>query len=1106
MAYTINGKVYTEHPLMDEMVYNLDIIMKSIEIKNEETALSLETEETIANSDTLITIKDGTASFSTFPFTQEMLIAYGYNAKTAWNYAAERNTIPKNERYKVFKFCCKWYLENYVEKNNYYRALIGLPWIDEYNEEDAYYVYINESYVEDDSLKELIDFSLPLHEYDNYQIAVITSIGALDIVFQEYSGKEYKYLHFLGDNKMDLYKARKAAKWDILYIPSVELMVSDRFKQLYLANRTLYLQRFYDEAYKIGSDYYEEFMIILLLCQTYTDMIADIPEWYVRRDIFDLRSCQYFLESHGISFFKVIPLKYQTKIVKNMNKLIRYKSTNKNIWDIINLFNIDATVYKYYLFKKRIINIKGSYAIGKNPEDEFLLEFVKAPIGTSYDDTIKDNIFREPYDDITYQDKWWDGEDTHDNIKAKHLAKDFTIEGTKYISLENRISLDDYAFQVEYFFGMLLDSTMHTSDITINIPTISDIISFPLSDLFILLYCLTANYDGYNLSIRVPTNMRTKQKAEFQPYEDCNGGYPYINKAEIEIHGGGPWVKQKFRHNIDGGDRPEYTEITQESFYDWLRWKYPYVWVDMSARVFGFNMEADLEWLSEVVSFRHSAFRFAKGYTLEELGVDGFIATDNIDTIEELIKIYKTNTEIHDNLKEKILNAETRDQKVVFQFVFDYLFTRHFDYDRYTLKSTGELADTYDQVLKERNFILYKYFQKLTEEEDLETKQDQIRSAMNDIINTLEYYLNFDCLKFIFSVFSITSFKNVLHYIYLMINFFKSFKVYFLDTFVTFIADNKIENQLGYVDNIGEMKFNYQKKEIQRYRDSIPEIEIGLEKSDRNSIRDTSSRNLDFEKKDSLHLRDTNLIRLCFWKGSHMVYRDAFTDINIKLEKKESVNKQYLEVLDIYPRYEPDPNIDMDLDGGNLKDFPYLFTDDANGGGVSRISHSPYLIFDGGKLGSGRSMFDLDGGRVGEFDDTIQIDGTSPDTELLDSYSIDGGIPSMYEYWVRAMKVRVIDNQVKASIMTGEDELIKDNILRIDEDSLYLNSDDTDNIDFINIDKPIGLHLDTFRTYFNSIPHSAFISPNPDLSNQYIKKVNLEYPNREVIELEISQD
>ena len=35
MAYSINGKVYTDHPLMDEIVYNCKIIMQGIVVKND---------------------------------------------------------------------------------------------------------------------------------------------------------------------------------------------------------------------------------------------------------------------------------------------------------------------------------------------------------------------------------------------------------------------------------------------------------------------------------------------------------------------------------------------------------------------------------------------------------------------------------------------------------------------------------------------------------------------------------------------------------------------------------------------------------------------------------------------------------------------------------------------------------------------------------------------------------------------------------------------------------------------------------------------------------------------------------------------------------------
>lgn len=1105
MAYTINGKVYTDHPLMDEMVFYLDHIMKYIEIKDDELALKYESKESLTESDTFMSITAGDITFDTFPFTIELFRSYGFTTKECKSYMADRDLIPKQERSKVLKFCCDKFLKDYEEMNNYYRTLIGLPWLDEFEKEDEYYVYLEESDVPPEPYFEgLFDFSLPLHKYTNYQIAVLNTLGVMEDVYERFTGIRYKYLHFLGDRRLDLFDVRRAAKWDILYIPSVEIMVSDRFKQLYQANRLMFLHRFYNEAYKIGSDYYDEFMIILLLCQTYTDMIADIPEWFVRRDVFDLRTCQYFLESHGIEFFKVIPLKYQVRIVKNMNKLIRYKSTNKNIWDIINLFTVDnTTVYKYYLFKKRIANEEGSYAHGKDPADEYELEFVKAPIGTSYDDTIKNRIYREPYDDITYRDKWWDGEDTHENIKALHLAKDFTIEGTKYISLESRISMSEYAYQVEYFIGLLLDSDMELEDILINIPTISPVISFPLSDLFILLYLLTASYDDIELLIRTPINMRTKEKAEFEAYDDYDGGRVYT-RAELEINGGGPEVQNKFRMPVDGGEGPEYTEITQETYYDWLRWKHPHVWADMSARIYGFNMNADLDELAEMVGFRHSSFRFTKGWTLEELGVAGFQTKKNIKSIDELVRIYQVNTEIHDSLKEKILNAETRDERVVFEFVFDYLFTRKYDYKRYTLRASGELAVTYDEILREKNYILYNYFKSMSNERDIETRKDMIRGAMNDIISTLEYYLNFDCLKYIFSIFTISSFTNVLYYIYLMINFFKSYKVYFLDTYVTFLLDNRLENTVMTKDQLAEIKLNYWKWDSIEMRDSV-----------------------------SIHTYFDKADRLC---------------------------DNTMEVLEIYGYYEPDPNIDLDLVGDNIGEgyifrdldggppskqeylldinghrvidyikeihqpIPYCYIveggspsleielDDhshgpwmypkefrnIDGGGVPVSAHAPYYMFNGGRVGAGKFLFDLDGNSAQERFDYIDVDGTEVETEKeihiphqSFSFDIDGGHPSMGYYLTKSMVVRVTDNQINVEVSLAHSNNSKyQNQLEIKSDGLYLEDKYADAKEYTEIKAYYEGVMESYRSYYNeacNIVHLVDVTLSQDLESMAIE-------------------
>lgn len=1108
MAYTINGKVYTDHPLMDEMIFNINKILKTIEIKNEDLALKYETEKSLGDGDTYINIINDELSFDTFPFTEDLLMKYGYSEKDAKDIIADRYIVPFDLRETLAKDISKLFIDQYEETNNYYRALIGLPWLDEYNDSTDYYVYINESYITEPSLVNIFDFSLPLHEYTNYQITVLVSLGVMDIIYSEYPGKYYKYLHFLGDSRQDLYTVRSAAKWDIIYMPSVEILVSDRFKQLYQINRTLFLQRFYSDAYKISSDYYDEFMIIILLCQTYTDMIADIPEWYVRRDIFDLRSCQYFLESHGIEFFKIIPLKYQVRIVKNMNKLIKYKSTNKNIWDIIDIFSIDTiNVYKYYLFKKRLANEQGSYITGKDLSEEYELEFVKAPIGDTYDNTIKDNIYREPYDDITYQDKYWDGQNTHDTVKEWHMAKDFTIEGTKYLSLENKISLEDYASQTEYFMGLLLDSNLDLSDICINIPTISDIVSFSISDLFILLFCLTGSYDDYNVLIRTPINMRTKEKPEFEKYDDYDGGN-VSTESSNDFFGGTPYTKNKFRKNMNGGDSPEYTEITQETFYDWLGWKYPYIWTDMSERVYGFNTNADLEELKELIGFRHSAFIFERGYTLEELGVDSFLTTKDIDTIDELINVYETNMEIKKSLTDKILNAESRDQKVVLQFVYDYLFTRNFDYDRYMLQSTGELAYSYDEILKEKNYILWKYYSEITKELEKETRQDMIRQAMNDIINTLEYYLNYDSLKYIFSTFTVTSFTSVLKYIYLMVNFFKSFKVYFLDSYTSFVTDNKIENRVEMIDGIEEEKINYWKKDKER-------------------IRDASQITVEFEKEDLVGNNLTEVLELYGYqepdptfdpdiKGGKISDGWNFTDLDGGPVEEQvyvlNIDGSY-PTPDYYEKHQPfayfynifggGPNTEIPVDdhthdpGTDLDNGPIR---DVDGGGVPLISYSPFHMLNGGNVAAGKAVFDLDGSGPLERQNYLDINGTIPGTtkELhvpskSFGYNVDGGHPGTKEFVSKSMIVRVVDNQVEAEVRLAPTYNDIENMIEYKDDGLYLGNPAFGMEDFLEITEDMNETLESYNIFYNESLDRITLASNKDSINQRVDEITLRY-------------
>ena len=942
MPYSVKGKVYTSHPLMDEIVYHTKNILNGIVLKNEKRANEFETADSLSESDAFLAIMNGSIHLEILPITETFLMEHGFSRydsyQMARNYALlpkyvectlglynEKNTTPAkwnamyaryeyiggkvagrnlhqeailDEENKVFRrkdgtectgpvisYVKPYYTDidgnllvpedpddpysgdfynlvtgelshakpiecitgifreyandyYYDEKNLYYRTLEGLPAYGT-KDYDVYISYEDYSFLFDLDDSTEYNFDLPIHEYSVSQINSLSTLGILDDIIEKYykntesnNKPYYRYLKYLGPKKIDLYQARFAKEWDILYMPTVEHIISDTFKEKFKINRDIYYRRTYQQAYSIYSEYYEEMVMIMILCQTFTDMVTDTPEFYIRRDIFDLRSVQYFLEANGVEFYKEIPLRYQVLIVKNLNKLIKYKSTEKNIDDILNIFSMeDATVYKYYIYKKylynkfqrqdeeeegdgweddegadwqdtkRIVNSNfvsgnlsgwtvvttlpeftdiydggdedeivgiitgdetldygsedsdvepdvedldfgdmddsstpqqdtdeedidyatspfgykiavdkfsmknstpylriwnhtseeqefsmrqhirdvnmGFYRIrymyggtrGKNlglkvyvdeklvmnspnthgdgkddwrytyspefeitplqdiwlfiqgkiptgfegrlddivllektdvwecgdeeeiegihssdpewevadfidesEEDNFTkdyiydfgsedgeyvnpgnvtdaeldykesrriiydevgnvyeLDFVKVPIGENYDDYIKDNIYRDDYDDLTMDDPYWDGEDVHYYIKNLHLEKEFTIEGSKYMNLELDVPYQEYAYQRQYFIGLILNESLDNDDLAIAVPGIKQHAIFKLRDLFLLIFCCNAIYDDQDPIIMDPTELfiRPKSKPEFEPFEIIDGGHAW---------------------------------------------------------------------------------------------------------------------------------------------------------------------------------------------------------------------------------------------------------------------------------------------------------------------------------------------------------------------------------------------------------------------------------------------------------------------------------------------------------------------------------------------------------------------------------------------------
>ena len=834
-------------------------------------------------------------------------------------------------------------------------------------------------------------------------------------------------------------------------MPNVYYLIEDRFMELYSINRQLYVNKTYQEFFVESGDYYDQMMILIILAQTFNDLVVEVPEWYIRRDIFDIRSCRYFLETNGVAYFNIIPLKYQIRIVKNLNKLIKYKSSTKNIHDILDVFDVKGMeIFKYWIYKKFVgtsdstpvpdpdegeddededvivetiddgtfnfgdidegdETAVGDYDFGELgtstskataavddydfnflgeennldplnpdipddpvPDDQYELEFIKSPIEESYDDYIRNSSYRDDYYSVTTQDKFWNGGNNEEYIKKKILAEDFTIHGTKFMGVEYNIPMDEYLYQMEYFLGLLLNSNVDTSDIVVNIPTINDLVSFKVSHLFLFLMILTAAYN-----------------------RDDNDDSTIIRYENV-------W--QGTEPTIDPTD----------DHFDWKKKVIPEVFIRKEGRVHAYNVLVDKEALIETLRKRHSHLRFGdsdnfdlnpvyigddeyKARTdewINDMGVFDFLTPDHIDNTIDLMDTYKANKVCHDKLKELMLNADNEDDLKTYQYVYQELYTVGFDAEIYKL-SDGSYANDLVDLLRDKNYVLYQKYYDIMNESSIESRQDVIRGVMNDILDTLDYYLGVEGLEYIFSFTSVESFESIVQYLNLMIGFFKSYKVYFLDPYIAFHANDKLENTAKAIDVVREWEFDYYHYDKALISDCIAGVD------------------------EELYLVDDSMLHT-------------------------------LEVIDIYSYYDPDPLSDQDYNGYTAEELDEY--EDIDGRYADDLSTYPYTMINAGTAYEGIiNINNINGGYAQEdiYEIYYDIDGGYEyhrDDEKTDqfgsqmfNYIIDGGGAGSRWFCSNTMDFELLGTEFISNVIVSDKPK---NVIKVLDDGLFLSTDD----------------------------------------------------------------
>jgi len=500
------------------LVYYSKIICRDIEIKDQTSANKYESLDSIKNSDLYIKCLDSKANISNFSYSRDELLSYGLDSIYIDGYLESPLTIPSTIQKTIINNRTNIYLKSYNELNNYYRMLNGLPDIGDIG------ITLNESYI--DTTLYTINLNNKIHEMSKDEQDILQVLGIIDILILEYPNS--KYLKHIGSNKVSIYKARKALEFQLLYLPTdIPVEISKRFESSYEINRQYTMKRVYSDAYKYKSDNYDAFISIFIIITTLSDIFAKIPDFFIKGDIFDLKTIELIFESNGIDYFPDIPKKYQLAMVRNLNRLKKYRASHQSIVDISSLFGFDnIEVFKYYILKERLQDSDGNYTFNEDDSTNYDLKFIKVPIDKIPDNYINQPINQFSYDEIVSQDKYWDGDQDHEYIRKKIIDYEFNILRSQYMSIDSVYSMTQLSFQTTYFYNMLFDDVFIEDQLLLKIPTISTITSFKFTDILVYLFALGYMYIGVTDNILYkPTEVLTINGFNFKANLELLGNY-----------------------------------------------------------------------------------------------------------------------------------------------------------------------------------------------------------------------------------------------------------------------------------------------------------------------------------------------------------------------------------------------------------------------------------------------------------------------------------------------------------------------------------------------------------------------------------------------------
>lgn len=393
-------------------------------------------------------------------------------------------------------------LNGYVELNNYYRTLMGLPNITWNNGSPK----IDDSQIIYSPKVDGVDSKVPIHRLSKSEQSILRNLGVLDVIYETHGFEWIKYLGL----EIDIMKLRTAKNFDIVYC-DYDIEGMEQFVDLYRNIRNNYMVNYYKEYDIYQYQFYEPTVCLHLIMTALAAVNADsiFSLQIEEKDLYTL------FESFGLPRFK-FNKSYLMKLASKINILLENKGTNYGLDRISKIFD-SISIFKYFLVKKLKFNGSNTIAPNTKNEDKYDLFFVRAPL--LEDDVFKysdkeDNLI--PFNKLVEQDPLWGFED--DNLEKELLNDDFSFTESKYLTLENKVNIVTFSLECAYFYRYVIEHEKQFGKINFYLDTVDKNANL----LELITYLQVLVFRKYQVHPDIPDNMNSilylyaiKNKADY---------------------------------------------------------------------------------------------------------------------------------------------------------------------------------------------------------------------------------------------------------------------------------------------------------------------------------------------------------------------------------------------------------------------------------------------------------------------------------------------------------------------------------------------------------------------------------------------------------------